>query len=937
MAESRGIDIKLASDTSLVFTAGPKDSSDGSKITSGTMSLRLFHIVPATGALEQYDFDDNTFKAAALTTATASMTHRATDNSTYNTGMWTYRLATLTGFTSGDQYLAQISHTSAVDQERQFQYGGVEGEAAVAGDAMDLIGDAVDAAALKADAVTEIQSGLSTSVEVRRNADLIAHLAAHEWSGDYYYVDPVNGDDGTGDGSFATPWATVGKAQTDGVTTYNHDVVFLLAGDPNSRTILDEQLTITKAEWTIVGPGRDFLWTYTSNGDVLTITAAGVHLSNFAISTHSTGSGDAIVASQGADDLHIDRLFVEYARENGIEVTSCDWVVIDDCDFASVGANAASAAIHIDDGVGGSMWTHIQSNRIYESVGDGIDLTGSGVEHAIIRGNVIHGSSAYGISIGSNVSDTVIYDNHLSQNVSGDINDAGDDTVSENNEQWAKDSAYTAARAAYIDELAAANLPTDVDTLLTRLTAARAGYLDELDSGNIPADVDTLLSRLTAARAGYIDELNIGAEALAHTGNAASFMANLTTLETRLSAARAGYLDELSSGNIPADVDSLLSRLTAARAGYIDELNIGAETLAHTGNAASFMADVSALATSAALAVVAAYVDELETRLTAARAGYIDELAAANVPADIDTLLARLTAVRAGYLDAAVTSRSSHSAADVWTATTRTLTSIGAGAIAAVWNALTSGLSTVGSIGKLLVDNVDATVGSRSSHTAANVDTTLTAAHGAGSWQASGGGSGASTVTLTVQDGVSAPVSGVVVYISADGGSTWTYSATTGATGEAVFHLDDATYKAQCVKSGYTHTAENVVVSGTTTQTLTIAAFSAGDPPSPDMCRVSGRLAEIEGAAAISGRTIKCELADEAEGTIYFYDDENSQATTDASGDWYLDLVWSAVMGDARVRVFSVNAAGNPDGAIDKTILVPSESTKVLTAITAAT
>jgi len=32
------------------------------------------------------------------------------------------------------------------------------------------------------------------------------------------------------------------------------------------------------------------------------------------------------------------------------------------------------------------------------------------------------------------------------------------------------------------------------------------------------------------------------------------------------------------------------------------------------------------------------YVDELETRLTAARAGYLDELAAANIPADVDTL-----------------------------------------------------------------------------------------------------------------------------------------------------------------------------------------------------------------------------------------------------------------------------------------------------------
>lgn len=51
------------------------------------------------------------------------------------------------------------------------------------------------------------------------------------------------------------------------------------------------------------------------------------------------------------------------------------------------------------------------------------------------------------------------------------------------------------------------------------------------------------------------------------------------------------------------------------------------------------------------LKAIKEYVDDLEGRLTVARAGYLDELAAANIPADIDTLLARLTALRAGYLD----------------------------------------------------------------------------------------------------------------------------------------------------------------------------------------------------------------------------------------------------------------------------------------------
>jgi hypothetical protein len=55
------------------------------------------------------------------------------------------------------------------------------------------------------------------------------------------------------------------------------------------------------------------------------------------------------------------------------------------------------------------------------------------------------------------------------------------------------ESRLTAARAGYLDELAAANIPADIDTLLSRLSAARAGYLDELGPTNLPQDIDAIL------------------------------------------------------------------------------------------------------------------------------------------------------------------------------------------------------------------------------------------------------------------------------------------------------------------------------------------------------------------------------------------------------------------------------------------------------------
>lgn len=128
MAESRGIDIRRESDGSLLFVAYLLDAANAKITTNST--ARIWHLVPATGAIESYDFDDNTFKTTALTTPTVAVTHRTTDNATYNTGTHTYRHTTLTNFVIGDKYIFEVSHASLpAPQQRMFQYGGVEGDA----------------------------------------------------------------------------------------------------------------------------------------------------------------------------------------------------------------------------------------------------------------------------------------------------------------------------------------------------------------------------------------------------------------------------------------------------------------------------------------------------------------------------------------------------------------------------------------------------------------------------------------------------------------------------------------------------------------------------------------------------------------------------------------------------------------------------------------
>lgn len=133
MAESRGMTIIKASDGSILFRAVLFDAANA-KITAGTTSLRIWHFVPGTGAFTTFDFNDNTFKAGAITTPTASMTHQQAENSTYNTGVWSFRQATLTGFPTliGDKFVAEVSHASLPRPIMiEFQYGDLEGDASV--------------------------------------------------------------------------------------------------------------------------------------------------------------------------------------------------------------------------------------------------------------------------------------------------------------------------------------------------------------------------------------------------------------------------------------------------------------------------------------------------------------------------------------------------------------------------------------------------------------------------------------------------------------------------------------------------------------------------------------------------------------------------------------------------------------------------------------
>jgi hypothetical protein len=110
--------------------------------------------------------------------------------------------------------------------------------------------------------------------------------------------------------------------------------------------------------------------------------------------------------------------------------------------------------------------------------------------------------------------------------------------------------------------------------------------------------------------------------------------------KTGFSLSAAGILaiwDQLLSGLVA--VGSIGKKLADWVVGTIDTYTGNTK---QTGDTYARLGLPAGASIAADLAVINGYVDSLETRLTAARAGYLDELGAANIPADIDTLLTRI-------------------------------------------------------------------------------------------------------------------------------------------------------------------------------------------------------------------------------------------------------------------------------------------------------
>lgn len=224
-----------------------------------------------------------------------------------------------------------------------------------------------------------------------------------------------------------------------------------------------------------------------------------------------------------------------------------------------------------------------------------------------------------------------------------------------------------------------ANVETDTQDIQTRLPAALVS--GRMDSYVGAMGADTITNSAVAASA--VTEIQAGLSTLAAADIRTAVGLASANLDTQLSTIT-GYVDtETSAASVATAVwnAATASYGTAGSYGALLETNIDT-TISSRLASASYTAPLDAAGTRSAVGLASA---NLDTQLTAID-DYLDTEVAA-IKAKTDNLPASPAAT--GDIPSAATIAT------------------------AVWDSLTSALTTVGSIGKLLVDRIDAAITSR--------------------------------------------------------------------------------------------------------------------------------------------------------------------------------------------------------------------------------
>ncbi len=481
--------------------------------------------------------------------------------------------------------------------------------------------------------------------------------------------------------------------------------------------------------------------------------------------------------------------------------------------------------------------------------------------------------------------------------------------------------------AGQINQAANGQIDANVVVMAANTVTASAVADGAIDAGAIAADAITAAKiadgaidagalatgAITSAKfaAGAIDAAAIAADAIGASELAADAVTEIQNGLSTLDAAGVRSAVGLATANLDTQlgaIDDFLDTEIAA-------------IKAKTDNLPSDPADASDLVASfstvnATLAIIAAYID---TEVAAIKAK-TDNLPAS--PAAVGSAMTLATdAVNAAALAADAVAEIQSGLSTLSAAGVRSAVGLASANLDTQFDAL----PTAAEVAAVVTSDHGAGsyVDSGAAPTAAEIDTQLSGTHGAGAWGSAGGGTGARTISVTVDDGVD-PLEGAVVRLTK---GIETAVGRSDAGGEFALNVDDGTWVVAASLAGYSYGGSTLVVDGD--EALTISLTVVVITPAADPDQSTGALQTFDGQGAPQGNVeVSFRLITQPDGEGLSLSSDDFTLTSDEDG--LLEAPF------ARLATYVGSRGATAGGGRQATFTVPDEASFLLPAILGA-
>lgn len=269
-----------------------------------------------------------------------------------------------------------------------------------------------------------IDAELNIKQEIFNVGQAVEALGENGGAGNVYYWDPLYGNDVNDGLTENTSRLTFQSIHDNLVIAGNDDIVYIRIPDPNvTHVTITENIVIDKNSVHLRGLGSHTKFRPTS-GVAITITAHHCEISDFEIDHRDiVGTYNGIEHNTGGD-LMLKRIIFTNITGAGFLSNGRNYNELYSCFF-----EGCATGIQVDN----SDDLLIKDTKINKSIGDGIDITSTGVgacDNIHVENCIITHNGGYGVDIGTDVSRVVIDDGCvIAGNTLGRVRDNGISTI----------------------------------------------------------------------------------------------------------------------------------------------------------------------------------------------------------------------------------------------------------------------------------------------------------------------------------------------------------------------------------------------------------------------------------------------------------------------------------------------------------------------------